>query len=58
MPGTIVASAFQGSSVEYEVDVGGTALRVLAPAQQQFARGSAVWIGVGPAGGSVFRREA
>ena len=58
MGGTIVASAFQGGNVEYEVDVGGAALRVLAPARQQFARGSPVWVGIGPSGGSVFKREA
>ena len=57
MPGTITALAFQGSSVEYEVDVGRLALRVLAPAQQQFARGASVWVSIGPAGGAVFKRE-
>jgi iron(III) transport system ATP-binding protein len=58
MPGTIVSSAFQGNSVEYEVDVGGLALRALAPAQPQLARGSPVWIGIAPPDGFVFRREA
>ena len=57
MAGTIVSLAFQGSSVEYEVDIGGLALRVLARAPPQFARGAMVWVSMELSGGSVFRRE-
>ena len=45
--GRIVALAFQGSSVEYEVDVGGSALlRVLARPQADLRPGTPVWIGI------------
>ncbi len=47
LPGRVSACAFQGGSVEYEVDVGGgAALRVLARAQAELARGTPVWVGV------------
>lgn len=47
IPGRITASAFQGGSIEYEVDVGGGAsLRVLARAPAVLARGTPVWIGI------------
>lgn len=45
--GRIAALAFQGSSVEYEVDIGGsTLLRVLARPQADLTRGTPVWIGI------------
>ncbi len=47
LPGRITALAFQGSNVEYEVDVGGgSALRVLARPQADLTRGTIVWIGI------------
>jgi ABC-type Fe3+/spermidine/putrescine transport system ATPase subunit len=47
IPGRIAALTFQGSNVEYDVDLGGgTSLRVLARAQADLARGTPVWIGV------------
>ena len=47
IPGRIAALAFQGSSVEYEVDIGGgTSLRVLARPQADLMRGTPVWIGI------------
>jgi ABC-type Fe3+/spermidine/putrescine transport system ATPase subunit len=47
IPGRIVAVAFQGSSVEYEVDVGASALlRVFARPQADLTRGTPVWIGI------------
>jgi iron(III) transport system ATP-binding protein len=57
--GRIVALAFQGSSVEYEVDIGGDAsLRVLARAQAELARGAPVWIGIDTRHVTVFGRTA
>jgi iron(III) transport system ATP-binding protein len=44
--GRITALAFQGSNVEYEVDVGGTSLRVLGRAQADLVRGTLVWVGI------------
>jgi ABC-type Fe3+/spermidine/putrescine transport system ATPase subunit len=45
--GRIAALAFQGSSVEYEVDIGGsTLLRVLARPQADLTRGTPVWISI------------
>jgi len=47
IPGRIAALTFQGSHVEYEVDIGGAAtVRVLARAQADLSRGMAVWVGV------------
>jgi hypothetical protein len=49
--------AFQGGSVEYEVDVGGSAsLRVLARAQADLTRGTAVWIGIDTRRLAIFGR--
>ena len=45
IPGRIAALAFQGSNVEYEVDVGGALLRVLGAASG-FVRGTPVWIAI------------
>jgi len=56
IPGKIVSAAFQGAGVEYEVDVRGATLRVLAPAPAQFAAGAWVWITVARSGAAVFRR--
>jgi iron(III) transport system ATP-binding protein len=54
--GRITALAFQGGSVEYEVDVGGgTSLRVLARAQAELARDTPVWIGIDPRHIAIFR---
>jgi ABC-type Fe3+/spermidine/putrescine transport system ATPase subunit len=58
IPGTIVSVAFQGASVDYEVDVGGATLRVLSPAPAQFIVGAPVWVAVARSGASVFRRAA
>src|SRR5262249_44087015 len=47
IPGRIIGLAFQGSNVEYEVDIGGGAtLRVHGRAQADLTRGTLVWIGV------------
>ncbi|HMJ28295.1 MAG TPA: TOBE domain-containing protein, partial [Xanthobacteraceae bacterium] len=55
--GRIVALAFQGSSVEYEVDVGGSALlRVLARPQADLGRGTPVWIGIDARRVAIFDR--
>jgi iron(III) transport system ATP-binding protein len=58
VPGTIVASTFQGNGVEYDVDIGGAMLRVFSPGQPQLAPGASVWIGVPASGNSVFKRKA
>ena len=57
IPGKIVSAAFQGASIDYEVDVGGAVLRVLAPAPAQFATGASVRVIVARSGGAVFRRD-
>jgi iron(III) transport system ATP-binding protein len=57
MPGTIASLTFQGNTVEYDVDIGGASLRVFAAMQAQLTRGAAVWIGVRPSNGSVFKRD-
>ena len=55
--GRITALAFQGGSVEYEVDVGGSAsLRVLARAQADLTRGAPVWIGIDTRRLAIFGR--
>ncbi len=55
IPGRITALTFQGSSVEYAVDIGGGALlRVLARAQAELTRGTPVWIGIDPELAAVF----
>jgi iron(III) transport system ATP-binding protein len=54
--GRITALAFQGSNVEYEVDVGGgPPLRVLARAQAALTRGTPVWIGIDPRHVAIFQ---
>jgi ABC-type Fe3+/spermidine/putrescine transport system ATPase subunit len=58
IPGKIVSAAFQGASVDYEVDVEGAVLRVLSPAPAQFATGAPVWVAVARSGGAVFRHDA
>jgi iron(III) transport system ATP-binding protein len=55
IPGRIVSAAFQGASVDYEVDMDGATLRVLSPAQ--FTIGAPVWIVVARSDASVFRRD-
>ena len=58
IPGRIAATVFQGSAVEYEVDVGGgMRLRVLARAQTDLIRDTPVWIGVDPRHACVFGRS-
>jgi iron(III) transport system ATP-binding protein len=53
--GRISGLTFQGSNVEYEVDIGGdTALRVLARAQAELTRGAPVWVGVDTRRAAVF----
>jgi iron(III) transport system ATP-binding protein len=55
VPGRIVGLTFQGSNVEYEVDIGGGAsLRVLARAQADLTRGTPVWVGIDPRRADVF----
>jgi TOBE domain len=50
--------AFQGSKVEYEVDIGGgMTLRVLARAQADLARGTPVWIAIDVRRVAVFARS-
>ena len=45
--GRIAALTFQGSNVEYDVDIGGNvSLRVLARAQADLTRGTPVWVGI------------
>jgi iron(III) transport system ATP-binding protein len=56
--GKIISAAFQGASIEYEIDVGGATLRVLAPAPTQSAIGAPVWIAVARSGAAVFRRSS
>src|SRR5262249_21165604 len=56
IPGRITALAFQGSSVEYEVDVGGgPSLRVLGSAQADLTRGAPVWVGIDPRHVAIFQ---
>ena len=56
--GRIAAVAFQGSNVEYEVDIGGGAsLRVLARAQADLTRGTPVWIAIDTSRVAVFARS-
>jgi iron(III) transport system ATP-binding protein len=53
--GRIAALAFQGNSVEYEVDVGGgPSLRVLARAQADLTRGMPVWVAIDPRHVAIF----
>ena len=57
IPGRIAALTFQGSHVEYEVDIGeGLLLRVLARAQLDLTRGTPVWIGIDTRHVAVFGR--
>jgi ABC-type Fe3+/spermidine/putrescine transport system ATPase subunit len=56
--GKVLSAAFQGASVEYEVDVGGATLRVMSPAPAQFAAGAMVWLAITRSGRAVFRRAA
>jgi iron(III) transport system ATP-binding protein len=58
IPGKIVSAAFQGASIDYEVDVGGAALRVLSPAPARYAAGASVWIAIARFGAAVFRRNS
>jgi iron(III) transport system ATP-binding protein len=58
IPGKIVSAAFQGASIDCEVDVGGAVLRVLATAPAQFAAGAEVRLIIGRTGSVVFRRLA
>jgi hypothetical protein len=45
--GRIAALTFQGSNVEYDVDIGGgVCLRVLARPQADLVQGTPVWIGI------------
>jgi iron(III) transport system ATP-binding protein len=47
IPGRIAALTFQGSNVEYDVDIGGgVSLRVLARAQSDLTRSAPVWVGI------------
>jgi iron(III) transport system ATP-binding protein len=58
IPGRIVAVVFQGSTVEYEVDIGGDAsLRVFARARADLTRGAPVWIGIDTRRAAVFGRS-
>jgi ABC-type Fe3+/spermidine/putrescine transport system ATPase subunit len=58
IPGRIAATAFQGSNVEYEIDIGsGTTLRVLARAQADLTRGTPVWIAIDARRVAVFARS-
>jgi hypothetical protein len=46
---------FQGSNVEYDVDIGGgSSLRVLARAQADLTRGTPVWVGIDARHAAVF----
>jgi iron(III) transport system ATP-binding protein len=45
LSGTIAAASFTGSAIDYSVVLtGGLRLRVLAPSDQQFERGTTVWL--------------
>ena len=58
IPGRITALAFQGSNVEYAVDIGGgTSLRVVFRAQAELTRGAPVWVGIDPRRIAVFGRS-
>jgi iron(III) transport system ATP-binding protein len=58
IPGRIVALVFQGSTVEYEVDIGGDAsLRVLARVRADLTHGAPVWIGIDTRRAAVFGRS-
>jgi iron(III) transport system ATP-binding protein len=58
IPGTVTSAAFQGGSIEYQVDIGGTSLRVVSSPQTHVAKGAAVWVAVARSGALVFRRGA
>ena len=46
--GIIVRQVFLGGTRDYMVEVGGTQLRVVAPAEQNIAQGAAVWLCLPP----------
>ncbi|MFL6799847.1 MAG: ABC transporter ATP-binding protein [Xanthobacteraceae bacterium] len=58
IPGCIRGVAFQGSVVEYDVEIAGRArVRVHAPAQHQLRPGQAVWLGIDAGAVLVFGRS-
>jgi iron(III) transport system ATP-binding protein len=54
IPGEVTSIAFQGGSIEYQVEIGGVSLRVVASPQMPFARDAAVWVVIARSGASVF----
>ncbi len=58
IPGKIRSLAFQGSNVEYDVDMGaGTSLRVLCRAKGDLARGASVWVAIDASHTTVFAKD-
>jgi ABC-type Fe3+/spermidine/putrescine transport system ATPase subunit len=52
LSGRVTASSFTGSAVDYDIEIaGGTQLRVIAPSDVRFDRGTAVWLVVRDARG-------
>jgi iron(III) transport system ATP-binding protein len=46
LAGKVVSAVFQGSNVEYAIDIGGDTLRVVAKPGLELARDTPVWIGL------------
>ena len=58
IPGKIRSLAFQGSNVEYDVDIGwGTSVRVLCPAKEDLVRGASVWVAIDTSHTTVFPKD-
>ena len=59
IPGKIRSLAFQGSNVEYDVDIGwGTSLRVLGRAKEDLIRGASVWVAIDANHATIFAKAA
>jgi iron(III) transport system ATP-binding protein len=59
IPGRVASLAFQGSNVEYDIDLtGGARLRAHTLSPVRAETGQAVWIAIDAARGLVFRRSA
>jgi len=55
--GRVASVTFQGSNIEYAIDIGGTVLRVTAPADQDIAVGATARVRIDAANATVFRAE-
>jgi iron(III) transport system ATP-binding protein len=56
--GKVASVVFQGSVVEYNIDLrGGSVLRVVGRSEPEIARGTPVWVSLGDTRGAVFRAD-